>query len=72
MVRPDAQTAKRLSAAVDQYPVILEWLEQQWMKELTELPLKVDRVAVHQGRCLALQDVIDVLRNVAPAIAAKQ
>lgn len=70
MMRPETLVLKRIAQAVQQYPELLEWLEETRTRELTRLPWAVENAALFQGRCQALSELLDILRE-SPATAAK-
>lgn len=71
MKRPDPDVYLQLAAVVKSYPHVFTWLETWYMEELKALPRATSNTALAQGRCLALQELVDLLRD-APEKAKPQ
>lgn len=49
---------------------LLDYLKSWRARELTDLPVRTENVAVHQGRCQVLGEIVNLLEE-APQIMAK-
>ena len=70
MIKPDPQVIKGLAMAVRQHPEVLMWLEGLLAHEMKRLPYAVENMAVFQGRCQVLTELVEFAKET-PAIAAK-
>jgi hypothetical protein len=70
MIKPEPQVIKGLASAVRQHPELLVWLEGVYAHEIKRLPWAIDNLAVFQGRCQMLIELIEFAKE-SPAIAAK-
>jgi len=70
MIKPEPQVIKGLAAAVKQHPEVLAWLTGVLAHEAKRLPYAIENVAVFQGRCQILVELIEFAKE-SPAIAAK-
>jgi hypothetical protein len=53
----------QLAAVVKSYPHVFTWLELWYMDELKALPRATSNTAFAQGRCVVLQELLDLLRD---------
>jgi len=70
VIKPDPQVIKGLAMAVRQHPEVLMWLEGLLAHEMKRLPYAVENMAVFQGRCQVLTELVEFAKET-PAIAAK-
>jgi|TARA_B100000965_G_scaffold327861_2_gene290792 hypothetical protein len=70
MIRPDAKTLQSLAAVSKQFPEILEFIEAWRLHELETLPSVINNVALQQGRCQVLGEIVKLIKE-APSTAAK-
>lgn len=70
MINPDAQQIKALAYVLQNVPAVEQWLDNWAAVELDRLPLApASSVAVQQGRCQVLREVLKALRE-SPTMAA--
>ena len=53
-----------------QYPMLVDWLEEQKQSSLEKLPLMRENVAFAQGQCAMLIEILNIIKS-APDTAAK-
>jgi hypothetical protein len=70
MIRPDPQIVQSLASIARQYPEVLQWLKDWQDQELQRLPNVLNNVAVAQGRCQVLGEIVHLVSD-APAMMAK-
>tara|TARA_R100000458_G_C8110210_1_gene133279 strand:+ start:192 stop:407 length:216 start_codon:yes stop_codon:yes gene_type:complete len=70
MIRPDLKVVKSLATVERQHTNILEWLEEWRKHELEQLPNVTQNVALAQGRCQILGELIKLIKE-SPEYAAK-
>jgi hypothetical protein len=70
MKRPSPEVIKALAQVHNQYPAILEWLQEWGGHELTQLPNVAQNTALAQGRCQVLLELIKLVDE-SPELAAK-
>jgi len=70
MIRPDAKTLQSMAAVSKQFPEILEFIEAWRLHELETLPSVINNVALQQGRCQVLGEIVKLIKE-APSTAAK-
>lgn len=70
MIRPDVKTLQGLAAVNKQYPEVLEFIEAWRLHELETLPSVINNVALQQGRCQVLGEIVKLVKE-APSTAAK-
>lgn len=70
MIRPEPQVIKSVAMAVRAHPEVLTWLEGALAHEMKRLPFVAENVAVCQGRCQVLIELIEFAKEF-PAMAAK-
>lgn len=70
MIKPEPQTIKSLAMASRQYPELLEWMKSLRKREIEQLPWALDNLAIKQGRCQMIVELIEFIEQT-PAIAAK-
>lgn len=69
MKRPDPEVVKALALTVRQFPVLLTWLSDWKKSELDALPYNANNVAVAQGRCQVLGELVKLAKD-SPDIVA--
>ena len=70
MIRPDAKTLQSLAVINKQYPEVLEFIDTWRLRELETLPSVINNVALQQGRCQVLGEIVKLVKE-APSTAAK-
>ena len=70
MIRPDLNVVKSLATVERQHTDILKWLETWRKHELEQLPNVTQNVALAQGRCQILAELIKLIKE-SPEYAAK-
>lgn len=70
MIKPEPQIIKSLAMASRQYPELLEWMKGIQKREVERLPWALDNLAIKQGRCQMIIELIEFIEQT-PAIAAK-
>lgn len=70
MKRPEPEVVKALAALSRQYPDFLTWLRDWRQLELDALPYNGQNMAVAQGRCQVLSELVRLATD-APELAAK-
>jgi len=68
--RPEKDVLEDAARVAKHNVKLLNYLKAWQQRELTELPLRTENVAVHQGRCQVLGEIVDFLEE-APQIMAK-
>lgn len=63
MKRPDAKTVQVLAKVQKTSPELANWLRDWYMSELEALPNVRENVAVAQGRCRVLRELLDTLEK---------
>lgn len=71
MIRPSDEIVHIFAAVVRQYPQVLTFLEEWKAHELEQLPFALNTVAVSQGRCQVLAELVK-LASKSPDMAAQQ
>ncbi len=61
MKQPTEEQREQLARLARNYPHVLTWLESWYNEELTRLPSVSVNVALAQGRCLVLRELINQL-----------
>ena len=70
MINPEPQEMRQIAAVCSQAPALNEWLVRWAKVELDRLPNALAaNVAVAQGRCQVLKELVGLLRD-APQIVA--
>ena len=69
MKNPDQKTMEALAHVSQHVPRVLPWLEAWYTQELERLPVALNNVAVAQGRCQVLGEIVSLLRK-SPEYAA--
>ena len=70
MIRPEPHVIHALASTVRQHPELLDWLDEWHDHELKQLPNVTTNVALAQGRCQVLGELIRVAKE-SPEVAAK-
>jgi hypothetical protein len=71
MIKADDKVLRAFAHVAQNVPAVGEWLEAWATMELKRLPsVGKEAVAVAQGRCQVLDEIVDLIRN-APAHAAQ-
>jgi len=70
MIRPDLEVVKSLAAVERQHTDIVKWLEAWRKHELEQLPNVTQNVALAQGRCQILNELVELIKK-SPEYAAK-
>jgi flagellar biosynthesis/type III secretory pathway protein FliH len=70
MIKPTPQVIRGLAMAVRQHPEVLEWLEDVLAQESKRLPWVLDHLAIVQGRCQIVTELIEFAKE-SPNLAAK-
>ena len=70
MIRPDLNVVKSLATVERQHTDILKWLEAWRKHELEQLTNVTQNVALAQGRCQILAELIKLIKE-SPEYAAK-
>jgi len=70
MIRPDLKVVKALATVERQHTDILIWLEAWRKHELDQLPNVTQNVALAQGRCQILNEIVKLIKE-SPEYAAK-
>ena len=68
MKKPTPEQEHQLALLARNYPHVLTWLESWYNEELTRLPSVTGNVALAQGRCLVLSELI---RQLTASLTAK-
>jgi hypothetical protein len=61
MRQPTPEQREQLSRIARNYPHVLTWIEEWYNHELKQLPMVTANVALAQGRCLVLGELIKQL-----------
>lgn len=61
MRQPTPEQAQQIAQLARNYPHVLTWLEECYNTELKQLPMVTANVALAQGRCLVLGELIKQL-----------
>lgn len=69
MIQPKADTLKGLAHIARNSPAVMEWLEENQRVETQRLPYTPNNVAVAQGRCQVLGELLKLIHE-APENAA--
>ena len=69
MIQADERTLKAFSHISQNVPVAVEWLESWHTLELERLPQVVNNVAVAQGRCQVLWELISLIKKAPESVA---
>tara|TARA_R100001126_G_C4744205_1_gene109844 strand:- start:31 stop:240 length:210 start_codon:yes stop_codon:yes gene_type:complete len=69
MIRADERTLKAFAHIAQNVPIAVEWLESWRDLELDRLPQVIDNVAVAQGRCQVLGEIISLIKNAPDSVA---
>ena len=69
MIQADERTLKAFSHISQNVPVAVEWLESWHTLELERLPQVVNNVAVAQGRCQGLGELISLIKKAPESVA---
>ena len=70
MIRPDLEVVKSLATVERQHTDIVKWLEAWRKHELEQLPNVTQNVALAQGRCQILAELVKLIKE-SPEYAAK-
>jgi hypothetical protein len=70
MIKPEPKILHGIARAVTQNPEIIIWLRDMYQRELEQLPGKHTNVALFQGRCQVLAEVISFAEKT-PDLSAK-
>lgn len=70
MIKPEPRVIHGLALAVTQHAEVRVWLQGMLDWELARLPYVVEHVAISQGRCQMLEELIKFVDGV-PQLAAK-
>jgi len=70
LIRPEPKIIHALSVMVRQHPELLDWLQEWHDHELKQLPNVTTNVALAQGRCQVLGELVRVAKE-SPEVAAK-
>lgn len=70
MIRPDAKTLQGLAIVAKQYPEVLDFFDAWRLRELETLPSVTNNVALQQGRCQVLGEIVKLVKE-APSTAAQ-
>lgn len=70
MIRPDLKVVNSLAAVERQHTDIVKWLEAWRRHELEQLPNVTQNVALAQGRCQILNELVELIKK-SPEYAAK-
>ena len=70
MIRPAPHIIPALAVTVSQHPDLLDWLQEWHDHELKQLPNVTTNVALAQGRCQVLGELVRVAKE-SPEVAAK-
>lgn len=71
MKRPNAKVVRDFALATQNYPDAFEWLTEWYNQEVEQLISSGQNVALLQGRCQALRELIEFTKK-APAQARSQ
>ena len=69
MIRADERTLKAFAHIAQNVPIAVEWLESWRDLELDRLPQVIDNVAVAQGRCQVLGELISLIKKAPESVA---
>jgi hypothetical protein len=70
MIRPDLKVVKSLAIVERQHSDILKFLEEWQKHELDQLPNVTQNVALAQGRCQVLKELVELIKK-SPDYTAK-
>lgn len=71
MLKPDLKIIQSFAVIAKQYDLVLEFLDNWYRFELERLPYVTNNLAVSQGRCQVLSELVKLIRE-APETVAKQ
>jgi len=63
MIRPDPKQIKAIAMIAKQFPDLLEYLEMWRLHELETLPSVTNNVALQQGRCQVLGEIVKLVKE---------
>ena len=69
MIQADERTLKAFSQISQNVTVAVEWLESWHTLELERLPQVTNNVAVAQGRCQVLGELISLIKKAPKSVA---
>ena len=69
MIQADERTIKAFIHIAQNVPVAVEWLESWHTLELERLPQVTNNVAVAQGRCQVLGELISLIEKAPKSVA---
>mgnify|MGYP003627011316 CR=1 FL=1 len=69
MIQADERTLKAFSHIAQNVPIAVEWLESWRNLELDRLPQVTNNVAVAQGRCQVLGEIISLIKKAPESVA---
>ena len=69
MIQADERTLKAFSHIAQNVPVAVEWLESWRDLELDRLPQVTNNVAVAQGRCQVLGEIVSLIKKAPESVA---